>query len=144
MSFFFSLLAKLGVTSHFGTMLFKYFISGPQFHCRHWLTSYSDLTNHRSKSLGFWLLRLIRGPPWKNQSGNILLDLKELGCICQATAFPLVLHWHTCSCCFVQACQWVSFGGVFNALISITSVIGLLICLFDGRGYARKTIVSQL
>lgn len=36
-----------------------------QFHYRCWLTSLSDLNNHGSKSSGFWLVRLIRRPPWR-------------------------------------------------------------------------------
>ncbi|KAK2824513.1 hypothetical protein Q5P01_021688 [Channa striata] len=37
-----------------------------RFHCGHWVTP----TNHRSKSSGFWLLKLIVGSSQKKQSGN--------------------------------------------------------------------------
>lgn len=37
----------------------------PKIHCGRWLTSASDLSNHRSKPSASQLVGLIRGPPWR-------------------------------------------------------------------------------
>ncbi|KAG7512803.1 hypothetical protein JOB18_040261 [Solea senegalensis] len=55
-----------------------------QFHCRRWLTSLSDLTNHGSKQLGLWLVRLIRRPPWRTNQKTW-----NCGCLSGSGAGPL-------------------------------------------------------
>lgn len=68
-----------------------------KIHCGCWLTSASDLSNHRSKPSAFQLVGLIRGPPWRaNQVTSYWTQRNYVAFNKHLRAFPSVMHLSTC------------------------------------------------